>query len=72
MLKHRGPRLSLRAADDLVPTEDQILTADTSGISDDDGLGTFAYQWLRDGDEIDGATGRQQLTRITLPLLLPG
>ncbi len=30
------------------PTEDQTLTADTSGISDADGLGTFAYQWYRD------------------------
>ena len=24
--------------------EDQVLTADTSGISDDDGLGAFSYQ----------------------------
>ena len=34
------------------------LTADTTGISDDDGLGnaTFAYQWLADAAEINGAT----------------
>ncbi len=38
------------------PTEDQTLTADTSGISDEDGLGTFSYQWLRDGVSISGAT----------------
>jgi len=38
-------------------TEDQTLTADTSGISDVDGLGTFSYQWLRDGVAIAGATG---------------
>ena len=38
-------------------TEDQVLTADTSGISDADGLGTFSYQWLRDGVAIGGATG---------------
>jgi hypothetical protein len=38
------------------PTEDQVLTADTSGISDADGLGTFSYQWLRDGVAIGGAT----------------
>ncbi len=38
-------------------TEDQVLTADTSGISDDDGLGAFSYQWLRDGVAIGGATG---------------
>jgi hypothetical protein len=37
-------------------TEDQLLTADTSGISDTDGLGAFSYQWLRDGVSIAGAT----------------
>jgi hypothetical protein len=37
-------------------TEDQTLTADTSGISDADGLGAFSYQWLRDGAAIGGAT----------------
>ncbi|MGH8670906.1 MAG: beta strand repeat-containing protein, partial [Burkholderiales bacterium] len=36
--------------------EDQILTADTSGISDADGLGAFSYQWLRNGAAIGGAT----------------
>ena len=36
----------------------QTLTADTSGISDDDGLDnvTYNYQWLADDTEIDGAT----------------
>ena len=38
------------------PTEDQTLTANTGGISDADGLGTFSYQWLRDGATIGGAT----------------
>jgi Ca2+-binding RTX toxin-like protein len=38
-------------------TEDQTLTADTSGIGDADGLGSFSYQWMRDGSAIDGATG---------------
>jgi hypothetical protein len=37
-------------------TEDQTLTADISGISDDDDLGTFSYQWLRNGTNISGAT----------------
>ena len=37
-------------------TEDQILTADTSGISDADGLGALSYQWLRGGAAIGGAT----------------
>ena len=37
----------------------QTLTADTSGISDADGLtsASFAYQWLADGSDISGATG---------------
>ena len=36
----------------------ETLTADTTGISDGDGLGnaTFAYQWLADDAEINGAT----------------
>ncbi|MDJ0784048.1 MAG: DUF2341 domain-containing protein, partial [Desulfosarcinaceae bacterium] len=38
------------------PTEDQTLTVDPSGISDEDGLGSFSYQWLRDGSPISGAT----------------
>ncbi|MCP5143385.1 MAG: cadherin-like domain-containing protein [Gammaproteobacteria bacterium] len=37
-------------------TEDQTLTADTSGIADVDGLGAFSYQWYRDGGAIGGAT----------------
>jgi surface protein len=36
----------------------ETLTADTSGISDADGLPTsLTYQWLRDGVAISGATG---------------
>ena len=36
----------------------ETLTADTTGISDGDGLenAAFAYQWLADSAEIDGAT----------------
>ena len=30
--------------------EDQVLTADTSGIADADGLGSFSYQWQRSSD----------------------
>lgn len=37
-------------------TEDQTLSADPSGIADADGLGAFAYQWLRDGVAVVGAT----------------
>ena len=36
----------------------RTLTANTSGIADADGLGTFAYQWVRGADtNIAGATG---------------
>ncbi len=38
-------------------TENQTLTADTSGIADADGIGAFSYLWLRNGDVIAGATG---------------
>ena len=37
----------------------ETLTADTSGIADEDGLSnaTFTYQWLADDADISGATG---------------
>jgi len=38
-------------------TEDQTLTANTSALADEDGLGSFSYQWLRDGSAISGAAG---------------
>ena len=34
----------------------QTLTADTSTLSDADGLGTLSYQWKADGTDINGAT----------------
>ena len=37
------------------PTRGQILEADASGIADEDGLGLFHYQWLRDGFDIADA-----------------
>ena len=41
------------------PQVEQTLTADTSAISDEDGLGNVShqYQWLADDAEIAGATG---------------
>ena len=33
-----------------------MLTADTAGIADADGVGTFSYKWLADGTAISGAT----------------
>ena len=40
------------------PEVDQTLTASTSGIGDQDGLGNVSYshQWLADGSAINGAT----------------
>ncbi|WP_374681677.1 cadherin-like domain-containing protein, partial [Accumulibacter sp.] len=35
--------------------EDALLTVDTSAVTDADGLGAFAYQWLRDGFAVPGA-----------------
>ena len=39
------------------PTQGETLTADVSGLSDQDGLGTFAYQWKADGTSIPDASG---------------
>ena len=35
------------------------LTANTENLNDVDGLGTFSYQWLRNGSPISGAVGVQ-------------
>ena len=43
------------------------MTADTSDISDADGLGAFSYQWYRDGAEIVGATsGTYMLDKMSV------
>lgn len=34
----------------------ELLTVETQGVIDPDGLGPFSYQWLRDGQTISGAT----------------
>lgn len=39
-------------------SEGNELTAITSTIADTDGLGSFSYQWLRDGNPITGAISR--------------
>ena len=41
------------------PQIDQTLTADTSAISDEDGLSnvSYSYQWIAGGSDIAGATG---------------
>ena len=45
-------------------TRGQWLSANALGLADVDGLGAMAYQWLRDGVAIDGATGASyRLTR---------
>ncbi len=40
-------------------TEGQVLSADTSSLADEDGLGTLSYQWNRDGVAIEGATSER-------------
>ena len=37
----------------------QVLTADTTELRDEDGLGSFNYQWYSNGEAIEGATGEQ-------------
>ncbi len=37
-------------------TEDETLTADTSALADEDGLGAFSYVWKADDTAITGAT----------------
>ncbi|MDO6523956.1 hypothetical protein Q4578_20375 [Shimia thalassica] len=40
------------------PLQGQTLTANTTDLADENGLGTFRYQWLRDGNEIEGASNQ--------------
>ncbi|MFC3615324.1 beta strand repeat-containing protein [Lutimaribacter marinistellae] len=55
------PNGAVTITGDLVAGE--TLTADTSTLSDSDGLGVLSYQWLRNGADIAGATGQtHQLT----------
>jgi hypothetical protein len=46
------------------PAQGETLTADTSAISDEDGVGTISYQWYRDGELIMGeASSKMTLTQ---------
>ena len=36
------------------PAQGETLAADTSAVSDEDGVGTMSYQWYRDGELITG------------------
>ena len=61
---------------DMTPTEGQRLTVDVSGIQDENGLGTFQYQWQSSANgtawgNIAGATAAT-FTPQDLPLTLPG
>ena len=47
------------------PTQNVVLSANTSTIQDEDGLGEFSYQWLRDGTPIPGAnSSTHTLTQV--------
>ena len=41
---------------DGVLEQNETLVANTSSITDEDGLGAFIYEWFADGQSIDGAT----------------
>jgi cyclophilin family peptidyl-prolyl cis-trans isomerase len=41
---------------DGTPAQGQTLSANTSALTDADGLGAFSYQWLANGADIAGAT----------------
>ena len=68
---------AVAAADNRAPTGlptisgtaqvDQTLTADTSGIADEDGLTnvSYSYQWIAGGSDIDGATGSSHTLTTT-------
>ena len=47
------------------PTQNVVLSANTSTLQDEDGLGIFIYQWLRDGMPISGAnSSTHTLTQV--------
>ena len=45
--------------------ENEVLTADTVSIADEDDLGTFSYQWLAGGTAISGATSSTYTLQAT-------
>ena len=51
------------------PTEDEILTADTSTLADEDGLGALSYQWSRDGSPIAVSYSQMKLRTKTIVLM---
>lgn len=51
-----SPATGVPTVSNTMPRVGDTLTADASGIADADGLGTFNYQWQRDGMDIAGAT----------------
>ena len=47
------------------PTQNVVLSVNTSTIQDEDGLGEFSYQWLRDGTPVSGAnSSTHTLTQV--------
>ncbi len=50
-----NPATGAPVINDTTPTELAQVTANTAGIADGNGLGTFSYQWLSNGVAIAGA-----------------
>ena len=48
-----------------VMRENEVLSADTSILADEDGLGPLSYQWFRSGSAIDGATSSSYMLTQT-------
>lgn len=46
------------------PIEGQTLTAVTGGLQDADGLGSFSFQWMRNGAPIAGATAATYVAQV--------
>ena len=49
------------------PRVGEVLTANTSGIADEDGLGTLAYQWVRFDGPTQTNVGTDSSTYTTVP-----
>ncbi|MBX3589106.1 MAG: hypothetical protein KF796_20945 [Ramlibacter sp.] len=59
-----GLRIAFGGAAGEAPMMGDTLSADTQQMTDPDGLGTFSFQWLRDGTPLAGATGSSHVLGV--------